>query len=399
MTLQSLPSQSMLERLEMQMAVEKEDVAAEGLEARARFGNLLNFLIHRYPEHFGLRHLDDPGSVARQIKAQLLPRKADPRMIEPQVGGSKKQKPNAPYRQMLTDYCVNRLKGRVPGFDAGWLDLASVDDLKKRIEEAAQDALALQNENARKEMVFGLKVPRQSPRVVRAVHDQLCHHYVCYRFALESVDRTGAPREVLAREIVSFRPKGEMIEFVMSYRLSHDKDADAVRAFRGQAIVLGQSLMCVATDADTEDSDRDLNLDRGRVIFMHRDRIPGSDARFGIMATTRAEGRFEPCATCVLMFRVDGLQEEEREAFAQEVTAIDTVDAVLASDFASLTEKQRYDLIVFLDNQPRGASEGRVPDKILKIWYDRFEQLMPEILQRLYGDDSSAPFAANGRKR
>jgi hypothetical protein len=151
--------------------------------------------------------------------------------------------------------------------------------------------------------------------------------------------------------------------------------------------------MCVLTAADQTAEGWEDIFDRGRAIFLRRRPI-GLDhlVRFGMMATTRADGDFEPCAACVVMLLVDG-EIEDIEEYRRLVTVVRPADELLASDFGGLPERDAARLRTFIENVPDGyrehvihekegiedGGELRGHDRVLRLQLRRFEQHMPRI--------------------
>jgi len=367
-----------------------EPLAAE--EQQATFGDLFRYLVGEYGEEIRLT-ASNQTQLAKKISDRLKKNSMAlgyRTILKQLLTGEQYQAPNTHTRTCLTSLIVEELRDRLPGINSAWLDESTLGALKRRIKRA-EKAHAERNIAASGESVVQFRIPTRRP-IMEQLRTELCHHYVCYRFALERVSGTG--QNLVAREVITFSESGDNIEFLMSFRIGTN-DGNPQELFRGQVMPLGQSLLCVGVHVDPVGIE---DRDRGRTLFMHRNTFVDENARFGIMTTTRAEGGFEPCAACILLFRVQGSIDHEIHDFRQKVTIIRPLQAIFKSEFSTLSNKWRSDLETFLDNRPR-REKGQTGDIVLKLWHNRFERGVLPILYELYNNDRvKAPFKANWRE-
>jgi hypothetical protein len=232
---------------------------------------------------------------------------------------------------------------------------------------------------------FEMIVP--SPRRVPCMRDCEELHYVTWRYAIES---GGAKRPTIAREVLTFTRVGEMYHSAMSYKLGGYDLHKAVRLFEGPVAFLGRTHMCAMVAVEETSEGWEADYYRGRVLFLRR-RNPHatSEARLGLMATTRASGDFEPLAACVTMMRAEGHIEDIQE-FRRLITLTRSANEILENDFGSLPHDDLELIKSFLDNRPAhyrqstsdGSLEGggdELHDMVLRLHLDRFNENMPRI--------------------
>jgi hypothetical protein len=240
----------------------------------------------------------------------------------------------------------------------------------------------------------------------RLTRDQEELHYVTWRYALEH----GPQEPRIVREVLTFKRADDMHHAIMTYKLGSEDLDKVVRLFEGPVIGLGESHMCVmvAAEETSEGWDQD-SLYRGRVLLMRR-RPVGLDhiVRFGMLATTRADGDFEPCATCVIMLLADGVKEDIQE-FRRMVTIGGPAGEIIKRDFAGLPGRDLDLIDTFLRNVPEGykkyienGSSGADEwddghDRVLRLVLPRFDRNMPRIRRWLLDpkNGSKNPIIAN----
>jgi hypothetical protein len=211
-------------------------------------------------------------------------------------------------------------------------------------------------------------------------------HYVTWRYALDSGG--GAPK--IAREVLTFKLEREMHHATMSYKLGSYDHNEVVRLFEGPVAFLGRSHMCIMVAVEETSPDWEADWYRGRVIFMRRQRTDTSHlTRFGLMATTRSDDEFAPCAACTIMMLADGVIGDIQE-FRRLVTLVRPADEVLNRDFGLLPEDDRLLIESLLDNRPGmhrpplnsgsgGPAGDHAYDMVLRLHLKRFDANMPRI--------------------
>jgi hypothetical protein len=211
-------------------------------------------------------------------------------------------------------------------------------------------------------------------------------HYVTWRYALES----GPKQPKIAREVLTFKCVNEMHHATMSYKLGNDDSGKVIRLFEGPVAFLGRSHMCVMVAVEETSEGWEADFYRGRVMFIRRVTSETSFvARFGLMASTRADGDFEPSAACTIMMLAEGEIADIQE-FRRLVTLVRPADEILKRDFGGLPEHDLKLIESFLDNVPaafripadRGIGEAggdEAHDMVLRLHLGRFNENMPRI--------------------
>jgi hypothetical protein len=186
--------------------------------------------------------------------------------------------------------------------------------------------------------------------------------------------------------------------------MSSSVSAASGQDFDGWAMPLGQSLICVGSYSDgVGPSPRDTDTDRGRCLLMYRNVFVGAGIVWlGLLATTRARGGFEPHAAPMLLFRVERrIPDSELEEFKRAVTLTGSQALILRHDFGGLSRGSRKVLDFFLESGPHDARKRDLSssDGLLKLEHDRFQALMPPVLDDIYRNKRvKAPFKENWRE-
>jgi hypothetical protein len=257
----------------------------------------------------------------------------------------------------------------IPGWEKitdTWLDAASLNEFLERQRRASGVPSGSDT------VVVELELPRRHD--LAHIAEAFAGHYLSYRYAFETHSNR------IAREVVSFVREGDKLRFEMSYKLGGDDAGQPLRLFKGYATPIGASLMGLATSTDTAIPEWQLFQDRARCLFLRHEVDTAVDkfARFGMVATTKTDGFQEPCAACVLMFRV-GPPIDNIDEFRERVTVIRPLDEILKHDFAPFTSENRKAIAEMIENHPRQF--GRGGDKVLKLWYDRFILEMRDMIE------------------
>jgi hypothetical protein len=266
-----------------------------------------------------------------------------------------------------------------------WLDAASLDAF------LAQQRRASGSSNGSDTVVLELELPRRHD--LAHIAEAFAGHYISYRFAFETQSNR------IAREVVSFVREGDKLRFEMSYKLGGDDAGQPLRMFKGYATPIGASLMGLATSTEMAIPGWQLFQDRARCLFLRHEVEATVDkfARFGMVATTKTDGFQEPCAACVLMFKV-GPPIDNLDEFRERVTVIRPLEEIMKHDFAPFTSENRKAIAEMIENIPRQF--GRGGDKVLKLWYDRFIREMKDIIEHSLTDPKvklTAPWTGRWR--
>jgi hypothetical protein len=313
---------------------------------------LIKHLIERYRRELGLS--SDVGVQASQIAeaASLAVR-----TVQTIIGTGPRGPGDPQYREPSAGTVAaigEWFSRRILWFEPEWLAQDTLEELDQKIARAHRDTVDIPiSIRARADIADDLQ--------------RLSGMYISYRYAFEP----GDVDQLWVREVIVFERDHVPMPFKMSFRVGpHDPNKD-LQLFQGYILPLGNSLMCLGVHNDRRNRD----LDRSRCLFLNRSVFAigaDGDARFGILASTRAQGNFEPMAACILLLRV--IHEpaaEELAEFMRQCTIICPRKEIIEHDFKGITHEQQMHLYEFLDNVPRGnISTNRLRDyPLLQTWH------------------------------
>jgi hypothetical protein len=243
--------------------------------------------------------------------------------------------------------------------DESWFDVASLAEFLDRREQSKREAKTR----------LELEVPQYHDHL--AVTKGIIGTFVAYRYAFEAVGSE------VAREVVTFTQSGDRLVFEMSYRLSHDKTDQPVLLFEGTAGVIGRSVIGIAASTTQHGPVRQEEVTRARSLFFAHAVDPTVDnfAKFGILTSTRMGGH-QPCAACILMFRVSG-DVRDLASYRDKATVIRPIGEFLETDFKQFSPDIHSWFEQLLSNTPRDDI-----DTVLRLHHDRFTRIVAQILKQ-----------------
>jgi hypothetical protein len=389
------------------------------LETRPLICALIAQILAKYRRELGLSR--DPKEWAAQTAKYTG---LAPLTVHTLLGThGKYRKPSDRTIEVLEGWFAKEIRHLYKSGPAGWLDQSSEQDLENAIADAAKNTI---------DVPFSIP---QRPDITKDL-DKLGGIYISYRFAFEPANF----ERQWVREVVIIESDKQPIKFTMSFKIGANDGNEDLRLFEGYVLPLGRSLMCVGVHCNPDITGSSSDSHRGRCLFLNRSIVatipnaPNGGARFGILASTRGQGEFEPSAACTLLIRANHLPTDLRE-FMHRSTVIRPSNEIMRQDFKDLPPLQERFLRQFLDNIPIGnmpnqgnnvgnetsatdndfdradtgprnadkeqydniakSSDG-MPDLILKLDQHRFLLGMPAILRHIYQTRLvSAPFNSN----
>lgn len=283
---------------------------------------------------------------------------------------------------------------RWPMFDG----CSGIEDAIQRIEAGPGSQSAPEKTKNTTTLTARISMPQNEARLLSGT-------YVSYRYALES--RPGTL--LLAREVVRVDEAvtNGCLPFQMSYRMTAEEPLDYnvhdKKDFQGNVQVIGESFVFTSIHLESDKADEQFKEDRVRFIVLptHTTEIRPHPPRFGLMTTSRAKPPYDSCAACIVLMPVlFGLAEEDYGEFDQHVTKLRTLDDVMATDFAGLSDVHRAQFQDFLSNAPVVHADG--PDPVVKLHHDRFNYQILAIFQSVASQIETtfrtAPFGPGWRE-